>query len=89
MPEPKKAKHRPQDYDHLAQVLEDIYLTGYTDRKKLLKMSFLKGLAGGLGGVIGATVVVALLLWVLARFHEVPLIGPFFDSAQDTIQSSE
>lgn len=83
------SKPKPQDYERLGQVLEDIYLTGYADRKKLLKMSFLKGLAAGFGGVIGATIVVALLMWVLARFQQVPLIGRFFDKAENTIQSGQ
>lgn len=86
MPQKPKSK---QDYEHLGQVLEDIYLSGYTDKKKLLKMSFLKGLATGFGGVIGATVMIGLLLWILGRFQEIPLVGPFFDKAEDTIQSSQ
>lgn len=85
---PKKPKSK-EDYEHLGQVLEDIYLSGYTDKRKLLKMSFLKGLATGFGGVIGATVMIALLLWILGRFQQIPLIGPFFDSAQDTIKSNQ
>lgn len=90
MPESAKSKTAAdQDYGRLAQALEDIYLTGYADRKKLLKMSFLKGLAAGFGGVIGATIVVALLLWILSLFNEVPLIGPFFDTAQNTIESTQ
>ena len=86
MPEKPKAK---QDYNRLAQVLEDIYLTGYADRKKLLKMSFLKGLAGGFGGVVGATIMVALMLWILSQLNEVPLVGPFFDNIQKTIETSK
>ena len=90
MPEQSKERTpKEQDYGRLAQVLEDIYLTGYADRKKLLKMSFLKGLAAGFGGVIGATIMVALLLWILSLFNQVPLIGPFFDTAQDTIESNQ
>jgi hypothetical protein len=40
----------------------------------------------GFGGVIGATLVVALVIWLLSIFGNLPLIGDFFDSTKDTIQ---
>lgn len=72
--------------EQLGQMLVNIYESGYLDANKSYKMSFLKGLAGGLGGVIGATIVVALLIWVLSLFQEVPLIGPFLDKARTTVE---
>lgn len=68
-------------------MLENIYQTGYVDRNEAYKMSFLKGVLGGVGGVLGATIVVGLLLWVLSLFNEVPLIGPLLDNLQDTVDS--
>ena len=72
--------------EQVGQMLVNIYESGYLDKNKSYKMSFLKGLAGGLGGVIGATIVVALLIWVLSLFQEVPLIGPFLDKARTTVE---
>lgn len=72
--------------EQLGQMLVNIYESGYLDKNKSYKMSFLKGLAGGLGGVIGATIVVALLIWVLSLFQEVPLIGPFLDKVRTTVE---
>ena len=63
-----------------------IYESGYMDTKKSLRTSFLKGVAGGLGGVIGATVGVALLLWFLSFFSEVPLVGDFVKKVEYTIE---
>ncbi len=84
----KKSKkpNKPLDYEQLGKMMETIYETGYANRKRVYKMSFLKGVAAGFGGVVGATIIVAILLWVLNLFDQVPLIGPFTDKIHDTVQ---
>lgn len=90
---PRQSKPTDQktakDYEHLGRMLDNIYQTGYIDRNQMYKMSFLKGIAGGLGGVIGATIVVALLAWTLSLFEQVPLLGPLFDTVEDTVQTRQ
>lgn len=81
---PKKTK---KDYEILGRRLENIYLTGYISRKEMMKMSFLKGVLAGFGGVVGATIVVGLLAWLLSLFDTVPLIGPLVDSFEGTVES--
>ncbi len=73
-------------YAELGKAVAGIYETGYLDTNKSLKMSFFKGLVQGLGGVIGATLGIALLLWVLTFFSELPLVGRIFEAAQHTIE---
>lgn len=73
------------DYEQLGRMMQNIYESGYIDRNTLYKMSFLKGVAAGLGGVVGATIVVALLLWVLNLFDSIPLVGPLSEKLQDTV----
>lgn len=82
----KKPKTR-KDYEQLGRMIETIFQTEYLERKQMYKMSFLKGLVTGLGGVLGATIVVALLLWILSVFNHVPFVGPIFDNVQDTIKT--
>jgi hypothetical protein len=83
---PKQTPKKP-DYEQLGRMLENIYETGYADRKKIYSMSFVKGIATGFGGVIGATVMIALFIWVLSLFNDIPLIGNFVDSVQSTLES--
>ncbi len=88
MPTKSKSKSKkPVDYEQLGRMLESIYESGYIDKNRTYKMSFVKGILAGFGGVIGATIVVALLLWVLSLFDQVPLIGPFTNRIQDTVQT--
>jgi hypothetical protein len=83
-----KTTSKPKkDYEQLGKTVAAIYETGYIDAGKSMRMSFFKGLLGGLGGVIGATVGVALLLWVLSWFGQVPLIGEFVQKVEYTIES--
>lgn len=82
---PKQSK---QEYENLGRMLVSIYETGFTDRKKLLRLSFLKGVAGGFGGVLGATILIALLIWILSLLDSIPLIGRIFENLRDTVDSS-
>lgn len=87
-----KQKAKPNtkaDYEQLGMMLENIYTSGYIDAGKTYKMSFLKGIAAGLGGVIGATIVVTLLIWLLSLFDQVPLIGPLTQNIQQTVDTKK
>lgn len=85
----KKQPTERMSHEQLGQMLQNIYESGYIDRNTMYKMSFLKGIVAGLGGVIGATIVLGLLLWILSLFDETPLVGPLFDNIQQTIESKK
>ncbi len=89
---PKSKSKKPSNkisHEQLGRMMQSIYESGYIDRNTLYKTSFIKGVLGGLGGVLGATVVLALLLWVLSLFDQTPIIGPLFDNLQQTIESKK
>jgi len=89
MPKPKAKLTTQQQYEQLGQMLVNIYETGYLDKKQSYKNSFIKGVLAGLGGVIGATLIVALLLWTLSLFSDVPLIGRITHNVNQTIQQDK
>lgn len=71
------------DAAHLTEVL---LKAEYVDRKSYYLHNFLRGVVVGAGTVLGATVLIALLLWILSLFDTVPLIGPTVDNARQTIE---
>jgi hypothetical protein len=84
-----KSKMKKVDYEDLGRRLESIYTTGYISKREMYKMSFLKGVITGFGGVVGATIVVGLLLWFLSIFDTVPLIGPLVKNVNETVQTQD
>ncbi len=77
-----------KEYKKLGRMLESIYVTGgFSTRPEMLKMSLVRGIVTGFGGVLGATVLVALLLWVLSLFNDIPLLGPVLDTIQNMVES--
>jgi hypothetical protein len=76
-----------QNRDQIAKALEALFAEGYIDRKKLYMENFIRGIVFSAGTVIGATVVITILLWLLSLFDEIPLIGPVFDTTRESIKS--
>lgn len=70
----------------LGKMLRDFAELGVVSRKELLWVSFLRGIAQGFGAIVGGTILVALLIWLLGLFDEVPLIGPAIDAVSSTVK---
>lgn len=83
MSDKKEDKKQQLDATQLAEILMK---AEQVDRKSFYLHSFLRGLLAGAGTVIGATVLIALLLWILSFFDTVPLIGPTVDNVRHSIQ---
>lgn len=87
----KDKKQQPPkdvDYEQLGRMLETIVETGYMKRGKVYRMSFIKGVIGGFGGVIGATLVVAILAWSLSLFKDVPFVNRLTEGIRNTVQTA-
>lgn len=67
-------------------VLEDLFDDFYNHRYEVYKMNFVRGIVFGFGTVIGGTLVVALLLWLLSALQYVPFLDGIVNAAQNSLQ---
>ena len=75
-----------KDPSEAAKALEILFATQHINKKKLYIENAVRGIFFGAGGVLGATILIAILLWVLSLFDQIPLIGPLFENTRETIE---
>lgn len=56
---------------------------------KFMWFSFLKGLMIGFGSVLGASVLVALFVYILAQIKLVPFVGDFVEDIIDEVEQKQ
>ena len=71
-------------------VLEDLFNDFNRNRFTVYKFNFFRGIFFGLGSVLGGTVVLALLVWLLnLTGHLVPGVADFVDHVVDVMQATK
>lgn len=75
--------------DAQEEILQDLFHDMYKNRRRIYKMNFVRGIFFGLGSVIGGTLVVALVVWLISLFVDIPVIGEYFQDIQTTIQQAK
>lgn len=91
-----KAKESvPQKIAHNASkgaaksLIDELLQDMHDHRLQIYKMNFVRGLFFAFGSVLGGTVLITLLLWLLSLFNELPVIGHFIDTVQRSIESAK
>jgi hypothetical protein len=84
----KNQEDTPVDTKAAVQALEYMFAAGYVSRKKLYLENFVRGIFFSVGSIIGATIVIALLIWILSLFDTAPLIGDLVKSLKNTLNST-
>jgi len=78
-------------YEKLGRGLEEVLVKDYLyyigSTRRQIWSAFLRGVFLGLGGVVGATLVVALLLFILHQLGGVPVLGPLFQGIGNYIHT--
>lgn len=82
-----KLSKRDQELLQLGQRMQDFFNSGYVSKKQAFWYSFLKGVLSGAGGIIGGTIAISLLLWLLTSFQTVPLLNHVANNVRSTLQS--
>lgn len=67
-------------------LIEELFYDFNRSRSQVYVMNFVRGVLFGAGSVIGGTVVIALLIWILSLLGNViPPLGDFFDGISQTL----
>jgi len=53
-------------------ILEDLFYDFHKSRRQVYGMNFIRGIFFGVGSVLGGTVVVALVVWLLSLLVDIP-----------------
>lgn len=69
--------------------VEELFYDFNRSRVDVYKMNFIRGIFFGLGSVIGGTVIIAIIAWVMSLFVQIPFIGQPIEKAQETIQTQQ
>lgn len=61
-------------------------ITAYDSTRRLLVLQFLKGTAFGLGSVLGASIVLSAIVYLLSQIEFVPIIGQWVKAILHQVQ---
>ena len=71
-------------------VLEDLFYDFHSSRKQVYAMNFFRGVFFGVGTVVGGTIVVALVVWILTWLTDIPGgFGDFIQYIVDIVQNTK
>ena len=87
-----RAKQRLSDDNERGSrqaVLEDLFNDFNRNRFEVYKFNFVRGIFFGFGSLLGGTILVALLVWVLNLTGQlIPSVASFIDQILNVMQSS-
>ena len=85
----KKSKVTAEDYEKLGRAIESALINDYIDllgnTRRQIWSAFVRGIFTGFGGVIGATLIVTVVLYILSQFGALPGIGHYFQDLGKSI----
>jgi hypothetical protein len=84
----KAAKHVKTKVENGSRksILEDLFYDFHKSRRQVYLMNFFRGMAFGVGSVIGGTIVVALVVAILSLLVDIPGgVGEFIQYIVDTV----
>jgi hypothetical protein len=71
-------------------ILEELFYDFHRSRRQVYLMNFFRGIFFGFGSILGGTLVIALVVWLLSLLADIPGgIGDFIQYIVDTVQNSQ
>lgn len=71
-------------------ILEDLFYDFHSSRRQVYTMNFVRGVFFGLGSVLGGTIVIAFIVWILSLLADIPGgTGDFIQYVVDTVNKAQ
>lgn len=90
--EEKEFKKAKKDLDRIVTMFDQVGFSEFVmylkNPRRIIFWNFVAGVFKGLGIVVGMTIVVALLGWVLTKMVDFPLIGEYFQKILDILENA-
>jgi len=71
------------------QLLEELFEDFHTNRVQIYWMNFTRGIFFGFGTLLGGTVLVALVLWLLGQLALLPYVGDYIRGVIEAINQAK
>lgn len=84
-----KQKMNDKQRVEFAKQVEYMYEAANPMWRKVLLLSFLKGIVTGLGVFLGGTIIVGLLLWILSGLGQIPFLNNITDAVKGTLEQTK
>lgn len=88
----EKAVHRVKTDNERGSrqaLIEDLFYDFNRSRVQVYWMNFVRGIFFGFGSVLGGTVIIALIVWLMSFAVDLPWVGDTVEQIQDSLQQNE
>jgi len=84
--EPKEDKKAKPETEARRKLIEELFQDFNRSRVQVYKMNFVRGLFFGLGSVLGGTILVAIVVWMLSSIGQhIPFFSDFFRAVTEVL----
>lgn len=84
----QKIKNK-QESDANFRLSEEAFYDYHRKRSRVYAVNFVRGIFFGFGTILGGTILVAALVWLLSQFVGIPVVGDALKDIINTIQNSK
>lgn len=90
--EEKQFKQAKKDLERIVTIFDQVGFSEFVmylkSPRRIIWWNFVAGMFRGLGIVVGMTIVVAALVWLMTKMVDFPLIGEYFEDILKILENA-